>query len=133
MRRAAPMIRSRAAGDLSCRTPPLTVKSPLCGRAIARPLEHDGDPAIVLRHHGRMPSAAASLVEQVRQRVLVITRMASESQHHGLVFFPSREVTSFRRMDTTPAIAKLHIVSPPLVQHKLTLLRDRSTPTKIFT
>src|SRR5260221_12303501 len=35
-------------------------------------------------------------------------------------------------MDATPAFATLRIVSPPLVQHKLTLLRDRWTPTKIF-
>src|SRR5258707_931277 len=58
--------------------------------------------------------------------------MSSESQQHGLVFVHSREVTSFRRMDTTPAFATVRIVSHPLVQHKLTLLRDRSTPTKIF-
>ena len=35
-------------------------------------------------------------------------------------------------MDTTPAYPTLHIVSHPLVQHKLSILRDRETPTKIF-
>ena len=35
-------------------------------------------------------------------------------------------------MDTTPAFPTLSIVGHPLVQHKLTLLRDRRTPTKIF-
>ena len=35
-------------------------------------------------------------------------------------------------MDTTPAFPTLAIVRHPLVQHKLTLLRDRRTPTKIF-
>jgi uracil phosphoribosyltransferase len=35
-------------------------------------------------------------------------------------------------MDTTPAFPTLSIVRHPLVQHKLTLLRDRRTPTKIF-
>ena len=35
-------------------------------------------------------------------------------------------------MDTTPEYPTLSIVRHPLVQHKLTLLRDRGTPTKIF-
>jgi uracil phosphoribosyltransferase len=35
-------------------------------------------------------------------------------------------------MDTTPAFPNLRIVSHPLVQHKLSILRDRETPTKIF-
>jgi len=35
-------------------------------------------------------------------------------------------------MDTTPEFPSLQIVRHPLVQHKLTLLRDRGTPTKIF-
>ena len=35
-------------------------------------------------------------------------------------------------MDTTPEFPTLSIVRHPLVQHKLTLLRDRGTPTKIF-
>src|ERR1043166_2303809 len=35
-------------------------------------------------------------------------------------------------MDTTPAFPTLRIVSHPLVQHKLGILRDRETPTKIF-
>jgi uracil phosphoribosyltransferase len=35
-------------------------------------------------------------------------------------------------MTTTPALPGLSIVRHPLVQHKLTILRDRRTPTKIF-
>lgn len=35
-------------------------------------------------------------------------------------------------MDTTPAFPTLSIVRHPLVQHKLALLRNRETPTKIF-
>ncbi len=35
-------------------------------------------------------------------------------------------------MDTTPVFPTLRIVSHPLVQHKLTILRDQNTPTKIF-
>lgn len=35
-------------------------------------------------------------------------------------------------MHTIPGLPTLRVVSHPLVQHKLTLLRDRTTPTKIF-
>lgn len=35
-------------------------------------------------------------------------------------------------MDTTPAFPTLRIVSHPLVQHKVSMLRDRATPTKQF-
>jgi uracil phosphoribosyltransferase len=35
-------------------------------------------------------------------------------------------------MTTTPVLPGLFLVRHPLVQHKLTILRDRSTPTKIF-
>ena len=35
-------------------------------------------------------------------------------------------------MTTTPAMPGLTIARHPLIQHKLTLLRDRDTPTKIF-
>jgi len=35
-------------------------------------------------------------------------------------------------MDTTPAFPTLRLISHPLVQHKLRILRDRETPTKIF-
>ncbi len=79
-----------------------------------------------------MPAAAAALVEQIGQRVLVVAGVARQSQHDRLVFFHAREVSSFRRMDTTPAFPTLRVASHPLVQHKLSLLRDRATPTKIF-
>jgi uracil phosphoribosyltransferase len=35
-------------------------------------------------------------------------------------------------MDTTPLFPTLRLVQHPLVQHKVTLLRDQRTPTKIF-
>ena len=35
-------------------------------------------------------------------------------------------------MPTTPEVPGLFVVGHPLVQHKLSLLRDRTTPTKIF-
>jgi uracil phosphoribosyltransferase len=79
-----------------------------------------------------LPAAAASLVEEIRECVFIVTRMTREAQHHRLVFFHVRELTSFRRMDTTPAFPTLRVVSHPLVQHKLSILRDRATPTKIF-
>ncbi len=87
---------------------------------------------VVLRHHGRLPATATPLVQEIRERILVVTRMARETEHHRLVFFHAREVSSFRHMDTTPAFPTLRVVSHPLVQHKLSLLRDRATPTKIF-
>ncbi|MEX2179828.1 MAG: uracil phosphoribosyltransferase [Gemmatimonadaceae bacterium] len=35
-------------------------------------------------------------------------------------------------MDTSQQFPTLRVISHPLVQHKLTILRDRDTPTKIF-
>ena len=35
-------------------------------------------------------------------------------------------------MDTTPAFPTLRLVTHPLVQHKISVLRDRGTPTKQF-
>lgn len=35
-------------------------------------------------------------------------------------------------MLTTPALANLSVTGHPLVQHKLSILRDRATPTKMF-
>ena len=35
-------------------------------------------------------------------------------------------------MDTSSHFPTLRVVNHPLVQHKLTILRDRKTPTKIF-
>jgi uracil phosphoribosyltransferase len=87
---------------------------------------------IVLRKERRLPASTASFVQQVGERILVISRMSREPEHYCLVFFHAREVTSFRVMDTTPAFPTLRVVSHPLVQHKLSILRDRSTPTKIF-
>ena len=50
----------------------------------------------------------------------------------GLGFFHAREDSRFSAMTTTPVFANLTLVRHPLVQHKITLLRDRRTPTKIF-
>ena len=86
----------------------------------------------ILRHHGRLPSATTPLVHQVGKCILIILRALRQSQHDSLVFFHAREDSTFRAMDTTPAFPSLLVVRHPLIQHKLTILRDRSTPTKIF-
>lgn len=97
-----------------------------------RSLKDDREADAVLRHQRRFPAAPTSLVEQIGERILVVPRVARESKDHGLVFFHPREISSFPAMDTTPAFPTLRIVSHPLIQHKLTILRDRGTPTKIF-
>ena len=101
------------------------------------PLEHDREALGVLRHHRRRPAAAAPLVEQVGERVLVVAQVAREAHHHGLVLFHARQLSSLARMANTPAapaaeFPQLTVVAHPLVQHKLAILRDRATPTKIF-
>lgn len=35
-------------------------------------------------------------------------------------------------MNTTPELGNLVVIGHPLIQHKLSILRDRSTPTKLF-
>ncbi len=100
--------------------------------SVAGTLEDDCEPMVILRHHRGSPSASASLVQQIGQGVFVIPGVAREAQHHCLVFFHAGEVSSFQHMDTTPAFPTLRVASHPLVQHKLSLLRDRATPTKIF-
>ena len=95
-------------------------------------LEDDRQPLLVLRHHGGLPSAAHALVQQIRQRVFVFPHVTCKSMNDGLIFFHGREIITTPAMDTTPEFPSLSIVRHPLVQHKLTLLRDRSTPTKIF-
>jgi uracil phosphoribosyltransferase len=85
-----------------------------------------------LRHQRRFPPTAAPFVEEIGERILVVVRVPCETKDHCLVFFHSAEISSFCRMDTTPAFPTLRIVSHPLIQHKLTMLRDRGTPTKNF-
>jgi uracil phosphoribosyltransferase len=95
-------------------------------------LEDNGETLIVLRHHHRLPTTPAALVQQIRQRVFVVARAARQSVDDRLVFFHAREISSLPRMDTTPALPNLSVCRHPLVQHKLALLRNRETPTKIF-
>jgi uracil phosphoribosyltransferase len=95
-------------------------------------LEDDGEPLAFLRHHRRRPPGADPFVQQVRERILILVHVSREAQHDGLVFFHAGEDSSFSPMDTTPEFPSLSLVRHPLVQHKLTILRDRRTPTKIF-
>ncbi len=105
------------------------------------PGEDDGQARVSLRHEGRLPPAAAAFVEQVCQGVLVFVSAVQKTQDDGLVFFHEGENSSISSMTTTPdphgppqpsSEIALSVVQHPLVQHKLTLLRDRSTPKKIF-
>jgi len=98
----------------------------------ARTLKDDREAHPLLRHERRHPSTTTALVQQIGERNFVIARMSRESDDDRLVFFHAREISSFTPMDTTPAFPTLRIVSHPLIQHKLTILRDRGTPTKIF-
>ena len=47
----------------------------------------DREPLFVLRHERRLPSATASLVQEVGESILVLTGMPRELDHHSLVFF----------------------------------------------
>ena len=88
-----------------------------------------------MSHHRGLPSAATALVEEIGERVFVFPGVAREAENDCLVFFHAREDTRINGMTTTPAAAEfegLTLVQHPLVQHKLTILRDRNTPTKIF-
>jgi uracil phosphoribosyltransferase len=93
----------------------------------------------VLCDHRRLPPTTAALIQQVRESDLVFLRPKRELHYHGLVFFHVREDTSFTAMHTTPPAAtvtdrhpNLSVIHHPLIEHKLGLLRDRATPTKLF-
>ena len=61
--------------------------------------------------------------------------MPSKAQDYGLVFFHDEENSSIHSMTTTPTrrdTPLLTLVRHPLVRHKMTLLRDKNTPKKIF-
>src|SRR6185437_55678 len=58
---------------------------------VARPRKVQREARALLRHHRRFPPAPAPLVEQVGERVLVVARMACETQDDGLIFFHGRE------------------------------------------
>src|SRR4029079_13798948 len=95
-------------------------------------LEDDRQALFILPPHRRFTAASHALVEQMSERILILASAAREPMEDGLVFFHGREDSSFSAMATTPAFANLTLVRHPLVQHKMTLLRDRRTPTKIF-
>lgn len=95
-------------------------------------LKHYCHSRTILRQKCRLPSAATAFVQQICQRIFIVVRSAGQLQHDRLVFFHDCEVSTFSRMLTTPLPANLSVTTHPLVQHKLSILRDRATPTKIF-
>ena len=99
--------------------------------AVGLALKNYRQALLVLRHHRRFPPAAHALVEQIGKRILILARVSREPVDDRLVFFHGREDSSFPPMATTPPFANLTLVRHPLVQHKITLLRDRRTPAKV--
>ena len=95
-------------------------------------LEDDREAFFVLRDHRWFPTTSHPFVQQVGKGILILPRASREPVDDRLVFFHGREDSSFPPMATTPVFANLTLVRHPLVQHKITLLRDRRTPTKIF-
>ena len=99
-------------------------------------LENDGQALLILRDHRRFPPTPHPFIQEIRECIFVFTGAPRKPMDDRLVFFHGREDSSFPAMATTPAIASaftnLTVVRHPLVQHKITLLRDRQTPTKIF-
>ena len=98
-------------------------------------------PGGVLRQQRGLPPATTAFVQQIGKGVLVLAGATQQTQHDGLVFFHEGENSSISTMTTTPGPVLQHassrdsglcVVQHPLVQHKLALLRDRATPTKIF-
>jgi tRNA pseudouridine-54 N-methylase len=50
-------------------------------------LKENRDPLFVLRHHRRLPTASASLVQEIRERIFVLSCVSRQLDHHSLVFF----------------------------------------------
>ena len=97
--------------------------------------EHYRQAGIVLGHERQVPSTAAPLIQKICKRVLIFSRTACAPYDNGLVFFHTGKDSRLSAMHTIPALpvpSNLSIVRHPLVQHKLTILRDKHTPTKIF-
>ena len=95
-------------------------------------MEHNRQAFAVLRDHRWFPPRTAALIQQVGEGVLIVANVPRQAHDDRLVFFHAAEDSTFRAMHTTPGFPTLRIVDHPLVQHKLALLRDRTTPTKIF-
>ena len=50
-------------------------------------LKEDGDTLLVLRHQRGLPTASASLVQEIGEGILVFSRVSRQLHHHSLVFF----------------------------------------------
>jgi hypothetical protein len=94
---------------------------------------------LVLGHQRRLPSASASLVEEISQRVFVLTCVSSELDYHSLVFFhrwleimsrstPTVSLPDFwnqNGIERVKEFPSLTIIRHPLVQRKPMILRDQ--------
>jgi uracil phosphoribosyltransferase len=135
------LISARAAAKMRCRAAPASGSSSTAppraelltsGVRIARAFENHNQTLGVLRHERRAPSGPTSLIQEVGQGILIVVHVPGQAQDDGLIFFHAGENSTFCAMHTTPEFPTLRVVDHPLVQHKLSFLRDRTTPTKIF-
>src|SRR5690606_10741551 len=116
------------------------------GFRLCVPGEGEDKSLLVLRHGGEHPAAAAALVQQIRECILVVARTLREPVHHRLVFFHGRWNSRLPPMSVNPELESgaanqppaqsadaelerarefpsLVLIRHPLVRHKATLLR----------
>lgn len=86
----------------------------------------------ILGHQCGFPSTAAPFVEKIGECIFVFLRSPRKSEDHRLIFFHAAEDTSLPPMHTTPGLGNLTISRHPLIEHKLSIARDRTTTTKLF-
>jgi uracil phosphoribosyltransferase len=100
-------------------------------------VQHDGLPVDTENVTGTRHLSGCAMEEKFHYRLPPLVSLTADhtrllKRGMSLVFCHGREISSLRPMDTTPEFPTLRIVSHPLIQHKLSILRDRETPTKIF-
>jgi hypothetical protein len=50
-------------------------------------LKEDCDALLVLGHHCGLPASSASFIEEIGERVFILSRMSRQLDDHSLVFF----------------------------------------------
>lgn len=50
-------------------------------------LKKDRDALLVLRHHRRLPTSSASLIQKIGKGIFILSSMARELDYDSLVFF----------------------------------------------